>query len=142
MTFLLQQRLIHKKLHWPKNILLIKKPQFCSDLAEILAILPTNELIILTKFDWDWTKIVNSLSLVYFWASIIIFLSVSRFIEKDCTWANRCNDSFLKQCCRNRLLIKQNLVVIFASLVVCFFGAPRSNDKNFGATLQIDLKSY
>ena len=36
-----------------KNIPLIKKPQFCSDLAEILAILPTHGLIILTKFDDD-----------------------------------------------------------------------------------------
>ena len=62
-----------KKIILTKNILLIKNPQFCSDLAEILAILPTHELIILTKFDGDWTKIVDFLLVVYFWASIIFF---------------------------------------------------------------------
>ena len=51
-------RLIHKKTHWSKNTLLIKYPQFHSDLAGILIILPTHELIILTKFDEDKTKIV------------------------------------------------------------------------------------
>ena len=51
-------------------MLLIKNPLFCSDLANILAILPTHELIILTKFDGDWTKIVDFLLLVYFWASV------------------------------------------------------------------------
>ena len=45
-----------KKIILTKNIPLIKNPQFYSDLAEILAILPTHELIILTKFDGDWTK--------------------------------------------------------------------------------------
>ena len=56
---------------------LIKNPQFYSDLAEILAILPTHGLIILAKFDEDRTKIANLLLLVYFWASIIFFESVS-----------------------------------------------------------------
>ena len=50
-----------------KNIPLIKKPQFCSDLAEILAILPIHELIILTKFDGDWTKIVDFLLFGFFY---------------------------------------------------------------------------
>ena len=40
-------------------------------MADILAILFTHELVILTKFDKDWTKIVDLLLLVYFWASII-----------------------------------------------------------------------
>ena len=48
-----------KKLHWPKNILITKNPQFHSYLAEILAIFSAHELIILTKFDKDWTKIVD-----------------------------------------------------------------------------------
>ena len=37
----------------------MKNSQFYSDMAEILAILPTFGLIILTKFDEDWTKIVD-----------------------------------------------------------------------------------
>ena len=54
----------------------MKNPQFCSDLAEILAILPIHELIILTKFDGDWTEIVDFLLLVYFLANVISFESV------------------------------------------------------------------
>ena len=37
-------------------MLLMKNSQLYSDLAEILAILPTVELIILTKFDDEQTK--------------------------------------------------------------------------------------
>ena len=57
----------------------MKNPQFYSDLAKILAILPTDWLIILTKFDEDWTEIVDFLLLVYFWASVIFKFS---FLEK------------------------------------------------------------
>ena len=42
-------------------------------------IFPTHEPIILTKFDEDKTKIVNSLLIVYFSASVISFTSVSTF---------------------------------------------------------------
>ena len=62
-----------KRIILTKNILLIKNPQFCSNLAEILVILPTHELIILTKFDEDQTKIVDFLLALYFWSSIIFF---------------------------------------------------------------------
>ena len=51
----------YKKITLTKNIRLIENRQFYSNLAEILAILPTHGLIILTKFDEDWTKIVNFL---------------------------------------------------------------------------------
>ena len=67
---------MQKKLYWPKNILLIKNPQFYSDLAEILLMLPTHELIKLTKFDDDWTKIVDFLLVVYFWVSVIFLISL------------------------------------------------------------------
>ena len=40
-------------------IALVKNPPLYSDLAKILAILLTLGLIILTKFDEDWTKIVD-----------------------------------------------------------------------------------
>ena len=49
------QRLIKKQLYWPKNRLLTKNLQFYSNLADILTILSTHELIILTKFDEDQT---------------------------------------------------------------------------------------
>ena len=46
----------------------MKNSQFYSDLADTLAILPTRGLNILTKFDDDWTKIVDFLSVIYFWS--------------------------------------------------------------------------
>ena len=49
----------------------MKNRQFYSNLAEILAMLPTHGLIILTKFDEDWTKIVDFSLVDYFWASVI-----------------------------------------------------------------------
>ena len=58
--------------------ILIKNPQFYSNLADILTILPTHGLMILTKCDGDWTKIVDFLLVEYFWASIIFFESVFR----------------------------------------------------------------
>ena len=73
-----------KKIHWPKYILLIRNSQFYSNLAENLAILPTHGLIILTKFDQDWTKIVNFLLVVYFWASIIFFNQSLAGTSKTC----------------------------------------------------------
>ena len=53
--------------------ILTKDLQFHSNLADILAILSTHELIILTKFDEDRTKIVDFLLALYFWSSIIFF---------------------------------------------------------------------
>ena len=57
----------------------MKNSQFYSNLAEILPILPTHGLIILTKFDRDKIKIVDFLLVVYFWASVIFYESVSSF---------------------------------------------------------------
>ena len=73
----LKKRLIQKKIHWPKNILLIKNTQFWLDFAEILAFLHTHGLTILTKFGEDWTKIVDFLLEAYFWVSVIFSKSVS-----------------------------------------------------------------
>ena len=70
-----------KKIQWPKNIPITKNPHFHSNLAEILAILPTHGLIILTKFDEDQTEIVDFLLVVYFWVSVIFYESVSIFDE-------------------------------------------------------------
>ena len=57
-------------------MLLAKNLQYLSDFADILAILSTHELIILTKFDEDWTKIVNFLLGLYFWSSINFLISL------------------------------------------------------------------
>ena len=67
------QRLIKKQLYWPKNRLLTKNLQFYSNLADILTILSTHELIILTKFDEDRSKIMDFLLALYFCPSIIFF---------------------------------------------------------------------
>ena len=52
------------------NILLMKCSQFQSNFDEILEILLILGLLILTKFDEDWTKIVKLLLLVNFSGSI------------------------------------------------------------------------
>ena len=51
----------NKKVHQPKIWLLIKNSQFLSNQAEIQAILPTHEFVILAKFHKDWQKIVDFL---------------------------------------------------------------------------------
>ena len=70
------QRLIKKQLYWPKNRLLTKNLQFYSNLADILTILSTHELIILTKFDEDQAKIVAFLLALHFWSSKIFLISL------------------------------------------------------------------
>ena len=62
---------MHKKEHKLKTSTVIKNPQFSSNLADILAFFPPNELTILTKFDDDQTKIVDFLSSGNFLVSII-----------------------------------------------------------------------
>ena len=57
----------------------MKNPQFYSDLAEILAILSTNGLVILTKVDEDWTKIVDFSLSVHFLVSDIFLISLQYF---------------------------------------------------------------
>ena len=52
---------MQKKLDWLKIWPLVKNPQFLSNEAEILAILLTHELIILTKFHTDWKEIMDFL---------------------------------------------------------------------------------
>ena len=69
---------MQKKLDWLKISPLVKNPQFFSNQADIQAILPTHELVILTKFHKDWPKIVDFLVIAKFSASLISFASVSR----------------------------------------------------------------
>ena len=78
-----------KKVYKPKIWLLIKNPQFCSNQANILATNSAHEMIILTKFHKDRTKIVDFLLIAKFWAcklffvhplSIFLYLSIKIFL--------------------------------------------------------------
>ena len=50
---------MHKKCDWPKNMLLLKNPQFLPNHFETLSKYATQELLILAKFHDDWVKIVD-----------------------------------------------------------------------------------
>ena len=65
-------------MHWPKNLLLIKNPQFWSDWADIQAVLPIHGLVILTKFHDSRATIADLISIVSLWTSAIFYYSVSR----------------------------------------------------------------
>ena len=58
--------MVKEKIDWLKIWPLVKNPQFLSNEAEILAILPTHEVIILIKFHTDWKEIVDFLLKVKF----------------------------------------------------------------------------
>ena len=45
---------------------LVKNQQFLSNQADIQAVLPTLELVVLTKFHKDWQKIVDFLVIAKF----------------------------------------------------------------------------
>ena len=60
---------MQKKLDWPKISPVVKNLQFLSNQADIQAILPIHELVILAKFHKDWQKIVDFLVVVKFCAS-------------------------------------------------------------------------
>ena len=62
-------------------MLLMKNPQFLPESAETLAILPIYEIVIFTKFQINWTKIVDFSFIAYFCASAIFYYSVSIFSE-------------------------------------------------------------
>ena len=61
----------------------MKDPQLFSNQADIQAILPTYELVILSKFHKDWQKIVDFLVVATFLASLN-FLHQSLF----CSYTN------------------------------------------------------
>ena len=50
---------MQKKIDWLKISPLVRNPQFLSNQADILAIIPTHELVILTNFHKDWQKFVD-----------------------------------------------------------------------------------
>ena len=57
---------MQQKIDWLKISPLVENLQSLCNQADILAILPTNELVILTKFHKDWQKIVNFLEIALF----------------------------------------------------------------------------
>ena len=59
-------RLIHKKVQEPKNMLLMKNPQFLSNLAQNLRDWPNNFCGHLTKFELNRMKIVDFLVIAQF----------------------------------------------------------------------------
>ena len=72
-----------KKVDKPKTWLLIKNPLFCSNQANILATKSAHEMIILTKFHKDRTKIVDFLLIAKFWACILFFVHPLVFFKKN-----------------------------------------------------------
>ena len=50
---------MHNKCDWPKNMLLLKNPQFLPNHYETLSKYATQKLLILAKFHNDWVKIVD-----------------------------------------------------------------------------------
>ena len=64
---------MQKRLDWLKIWPLVKKLQFLLNQADILAILTTHELFILTKFYQNWQKNVDFLEIVKFCASPVFF---------------------------------------------------------------------
>ena len=62
-----------KKIGRTQNMVLVKNLQFWSNQADILAILPTHEVVILAKFHNNRGKIVDFLLTASFWASLIFF---------------------------------------------------------------------
>ena len=62
----------------------MKNPQFLSNFLDILPILPTNVIVIMTKFHKDWIKIVDfSLKKDFLDQSHFLFVSLYIFsVEK------------------------------------------------------------
>ena len=57
-------------------MLLMKNSQFLAYHAQTLAILPIHEIVILTKFHDNWTKIVDFSLIAYFRAGLVFYASV------------------------------------------------------------------
>ena len=68
---------MQKKIRLAQKLAIIKKSQILSDPADIQAILPAHQLVILIKFHKDWQETVDFLVIKKFWANQIFFASVS-----------------------------------------------------------------
>ena len=57
-------------------MLLMKNAQFLTKSAETLAILPSLEVVVFTKFHYNWAKIVDFSLIAYLRASAIFYYPV------------------------------------------------------------------
>ena len=57
-------------------MLLMKNAQFLTKSAETLAILPSLEVVVFTKFHYNWAKIVDFSLIAYFGACLIFYSPV------------------------------------------------------------------
>ena len=62
----------------------MKNLEFLSNQADIQGLLPTHELVILTKFRKDWQKIEDFLIIAKFCASLIFSATVSMYGSRIC----------------------------------------------------------
>ena len=62
---------------------LMKYLQFLNNQAETLAILPIHEIVIFTKFQINWTKIVDFSLVAYSCVSAIFHYLVSSWFKKE-----------------------------------------------------------
>ena len=53
---------------WPRNMLIIKNPQFSPNFDDTLPKWSSHGMVILTKCHKNWVKIVDFLLIAYFWA--------------------------------------------------------------------------
>ena len=77
----------HRIWDWPKNMLLLKNTQFLRNHNETWSNCGTHELLILTKFRNDFTKIVDFLIKAYFWVSLKFGVTYCRFAHIDGVWS-------------------------------------------------------
>ena len=77
-------RLGQENAYWLRNVPLMKNPHFWWYQADILAIWPNHEIVILTKFHQNWKKIDNFLQIAHFLASTHSAAQVCR-INKSST---------------------------------------------------------
>ena len=75
--------LVQKELVWLKIWPSVKNLQFLSNQADIQAILPIYELVILAKFHKDWQKIVDFLVIAKFRTGLIFLHQSLVDILKD-----------------------------------------------------------
>ena len=74
---------MQKKCDSIEKVLLMKILQFLPKSDETLPKVPNHELVILTKFHWNWIKIAEFLLIVNFKACRIFFASDSRMLFLD-----------------------------------------------------------
>ena len=91
----------------PRNMLLIKNPQFSPNFYDTLSKYPTHELVILAKCHKNWVKIVDFLLIAYFWACgqfrwTILYVYNCRYLHVKTIL---CNNVWSSQICFNYIYL-------------------------------------